>query len=223
MAGKKPNNNNLGLDTLDSFFEDFERLHEASNRVTHAVEDTAKEFTTAMAKGGEQTFQELMKQMWGSAYGDNRSKSENSHAQEDTKKHEKTEKRPHIEAGIDYAGEIIHAEKRVRSQETRELQQKIQEIMAELKKLAATSKELQSQFREVAVEQAPVNPGKYHENFMEWMLITIRTIRQRVEDSGQWLQAMSSKKDKKGYWSMFKKHGTMFGMSGERSVSNQVA
>jgi hypothetical protein len=43
-----------------------------------------------------------------------------------------------------------------------------------------------------------------------------------VEDSGAWLSAMSGKKGKKTYWSEFKKHGTSFGMSNERSVATQT-
>jgi hypothetical protein len=79
------------------------------------------------------------------------------------------------------------------------------------------------QFKEVSVEKVTKSPGKYHESFFEWLLITVRTIRIRVDDSANWLAVMGNKKEKKSYWNMFKKHGTTFGMSGERSVSNQVA
>ncbi|HLD02068.1 MAG TPA: DUF5660 family protein, partial [Patescibacteria group bacterium] len=59
-------------------------------------------------------------------------------------------------------------------------------------------------------------------NFFEWMLSVIRIARMKVEDSGAWMAALSSKKKGKGYWQMFKKHGTTFGMSHERNVSTQT-
>ncbi len=132
------------------------------------------------------------------------------------------EKKSHIEAGWDYTGEILHAERRISQAQNRELDVKIQEIVIELKKLAKSSKELEVTFREVAVEQRPVNPGKYHLNFFAWMLVTIRSARMRIEDSANWAQMFSGKKTKREYWSLFKKHGTSFGLSGERVVATQT-
>src|SRR3989344_5698474 len=71
-------------------------------------------------------------------------------------------------------------------------------------------------------EQQIVNPGKYHVSFFEWVLLLVRQARMKVEDSSAWLGAFKSKKAKKQYWSMFKKHGTTFGLSNERVVSTQT-
>jgi hypothetical protein len=132
------------------------------------------------------------------------------------------EKRPHIEAGWDYTGEIIHSERRFAQTENRELSAKISEIIIELKRLTKSSKELEVTFKEITVEQKPVNPGKYHLNFFTWMLATIRSARMKVEDSKNWASLFSAKKVKKEYWSLFKKHGTSFGLSGERTVATQT-
>ncbi len=131
-------------------------------------------------------------------------------------------KKPRIEAGWDYTGEIIHSEKRISQTENRELNTKVSEIIIELKKLAKSSKELEITFREITVEQKPVNPGKYHLNFFEWMLSTIRSARMKIEDSRSWASLFASKKAKKEYWSLFKRHGTSFGLSGERIVATQT-
>ncbi|MCL5435268.1 MAG: DUF5660 domain-containing protein [Patescibacteria group bacterium] len=133
-----------------------------------------------------------------------------------------TEQKPHVEAGWDYTGEIIHSEQRISQVQNRELEAKVQEIIIELKKLAKSSKELEVTFREITVEQKPVNPGKYHLNFFTWMLVTIRSARMRVEDSKNWASLFASKKTKREYWSLFKKHGTSFGLSGERIVATQT-
>lgn len=136
---------------------------------------------------------------------------------------EKPEKKIHATAAIDYAGEILHAGERLRRRQENSIETKIEEIKIELKQLIATSKQLQTEFKDVVVEQKPNSVGVYHEAFFDWLLTMIHQVRIRVEDSSSWLQAMQSKSSKKkGYWSMFKKHGTMFGMSGERAVATQV-
>ncbi len=126
-----------------------------------------------------------------------------------------------IEPGIDYSREIVHAGERVATLENRELETQLREIMAEIKKLSDSSKELQMQFKEVAIEQHVVKPGKYHKSFFTWMLSMIRTARMKVEDSGAWLAAMHSKKKSREYGAMSKKHGTTFSLSNERVVATQ--
>lgn len=132
------------------------------------------------------------------------------------------EEKAHIEPGIDYSREIVHVGEQAVNRENKELEEQLREIMAEIKKLADTSKELQMQFKEVAVEQHAVKPGKYHKNFFEWLLSVIRAARMKVEDSGAWLAAMHSKKKSREYGSMAKKHGTTFTLSNERNVATQV-
>lgn len=137
----------------------------------------------------------------------------------------KEKKQDNREAGIDYKREIIHGSERIRSQENQALIQQIEMIVVELKRLATSSEELQVQFKDVVVTQNVVKPGKYHQNFFEWVLIVIRSARMRVEDAGAWLMEMKGKKGKKQsqeYWKMFKKHGTNFGLSNERVVATQT-
>ena len=129
---------------------------------------------------------------------------------------------PRVEAGIDYAREVIHAEKKARAEDTQEIRVRMEEISIELKQLIKTSKELQNQFKDVAIEEAPEAPGEYHLTFLEWMIDMIRKARIKVEESGSWLEAFYSKKSKRKYWNMFKKHGTTFGLSGERVVATQT-
>lgn len=127
-----------------------------------------------------------------------------------------------LEPAYDYRREILYGEKGSQRENSKVIEMQIQEIIIELKKLASSSKELQVQFKEITVEKMPENPGKYHLNFFEWLLATMRTARERVEEAASWLSMFSSKKKKKQYWSMFKKHGTTFGLSNERVVSTQT-
>lgn len=128
----------------------------------------------------------------------------------------------HIEPGLEYVREIVHAGERAVRGENQEIEAQLREIMAEVKKLADSSKELQAQFKDVAIEQHVATPGKYHKSFFTWMLSMIRLARQKVEDSGAWLAAMQSKKKSREYGSMAKKHGTTFSLSNERVVATQV-
>lgn len=130
-----------------------------------------------------------------------------------------------IDPGINYRDEILNREKRVSHRMLSETQSKIEQILDELKKIVATTKELQVQFREVAVEQITVKPGRYHESFFEWMLSIVRSARAKVEDSGAWLSAAKGKHAKKGmYWTNAdeKVGGTSFSLSSERVVATQT-
>lgn len=135
---------------------------------------------------------------------------------------DQAEARAEVEPGLEYVREIVHAGERQISRENQEVESQLRELMAEIKKLADSSKELQAQFKEIAIEQHIVKPGKYHKSFFSWMLSMIRIARQKVEDSGAWLAAMQSKKKSREYGAMAKKHGTTFSLSNERVVSTQV-
>ena len=140
----------------------------------------------------------------------------------DLKNAHKKETIQHVEAAYNYTEKILHGDREIQAETAQETRIKIEEIMIELRKVVESSKELKMEFEQVSVEQISAKPGKYHLNFVEWMLENVREIRMRIEDSGAWLAATHSKKDKKQYWSMFKKHGTSFGLSNERSVATQV-
>lgn len=141
----------------------------------------------------------------------------------DNKAHsEKASKKDQRDAAINYGEIMIKSSEASMHKEMREVNQRLQEIMSELQRLISSSKELKMEFADVGVEQAPTQAGEYHLNFFDWLLLTIRAAREKVEDSGAWLNAVKGKKDKKGYWGMFKKHGTTFGLSNERSVATQT-
>jgi hypothetical protein len=132
--------------------------------------------------------------------------------------HRKTEAAP----AIRYHEEIAQNREHASKGEMRDIQQNIEQIKIELSKLVNSSQVLKLEFAEVSVEQSSKNVGEYHINFFEWMLAVIRAAREKVEDSGAWLGTVQGKGAKKGYWGMFKQHGTTFGLSGERSVATQV-
>lgn len=121
------------------------------------------------------------------------------HAQKGTEAR-RPEKAPvRKEAAIDHHTDFIKSSERAIHQENREIKQRLQEIMNELQRLVSSSKVLQMEFADVNVQQAPEKAGEYHLNFFDWLLLTIRAARQKVEDSGAWL-ATKKKKGAKGRW-----------------------
>lgn len=136
-----------------------------------------------------------------------------------------TPKRHDIQPGLEqynYYREIVHSGDKGLRQEAYQQEKQVEEILVEIQRLVSSSKVVEAQFASLAVEQKPKEVGKYHTHFFDWVLTTIRQARMKVEDSGAWLASMSGKKGKKNYWSEFKKHGTSFGMSNERSVATQT-
>jgi len=182
------------------------------------LKGTAKDFWSQILSSGE--YKSSKKQMSGDL-----SEGEEFHLPKAQDRYQAPEaaKRNDILPGFNYRAEIVHGGERLSMHEKREIQQSIAEIKAELERLMASANVVvQAEFAEIVVEQNPTSPGKYHLNFFEWMLSVIRIARMKVEDSGAWMAALSSKKKGKGYWQMFKKHGTTFGMSHERNVSTQT-
>src|SRR3989338_2649583 len=73
--------------------------------------------------------------------------------------------------------------------------------------------------KDATADQAPVRPGKYHLSFFEFVLSVIRDATRKLEDSVSYGAVFTSKKQQSKYWSKYKKHGTTFGLSGERTTA----
>lgn len=101
-----------------------------------------------------------------------------------------------------------------------EIQRVMQELSAEIKRLQTQTSQLTQEVKTITVESAPARPGIYYTNFFEWVLMTLRDLRGKVNESRQWLALWTAKKKQKGYWAMFKKHGTSFAMSEERAIAS---
>lgn len=88
-----------------------------------------------------------------------------------------------------------------------------QEIQMLAKSLGDFGREAQ-----IAALQAPVNPGIYHKSFFEQLRAFIKTLRQRVQDSRNWLATQNArgKKRQGAYWTNVQQSGTKYMLSGER-------
>ncbi len=199
--------------------ETFESIKEFTGGVKSA-------FKKDLAQDGAR---DLMKQILGSVEetaGKAHKLSGDLHeGQEISLHHKDTSKRHDIAPGLEqysYYREVVRSSEQAQRKESYEQEQQVEQILVEIQRLVSSSKIVEAKFAAISMDQRPKEVGKYHTNFFEWVLIQIRTARMKVEDSGAWLASMSGKKGKKNYWSEFKKHGTSFGMSNERSVATQT-
>jgi hypothetical protein len=76
----------------------------------------------------------------------------------------------------------------------------------------------------ITINGLPEKPGIYHIRFLELVLNMLRTLRAKVGESKTWLQALTSKKQKRGsaFALRSKKQGTQYSMSQELSNSRSV-
>ncbi len=114
----------------------------------------------------------------------------------------------------------IHRPPMVRLEEVN-LKQQIEAVRQELKALAASIKSLNSEIQKTIIE-TPVMPGIYHVNFFEKLKSFLKILREQIDDSRTWLSFQNNRKKKMGYWGMYKKHGTSFGLSNERTSATQA-
>lgn len=115
----------------------------------------------------------------------------------------------------------IRQEITVFSGEERQTMQEIQLIRSELLAIVKTMKDIDVEV-EKAIKEVPVKPGVYHVRYLERIRKILKLIREKLENSKLWLQTSNSKRKAKGYWGMYKKKGTSFGLSSERVVSTQT-
>lgn len=108
----------------------------------------------------------------------------------------------------------------VRLDETH-VREQLEAVRAELKVLAVSVKNFNQDVQK-AINEVSVHPGIYHLNFMERLRSILKILREQIEDSRSWLALSTNRKKKRQYWGMYKKHGTQFGLSSERTLATQA-
>ncbi len=115
--------------------------------------------------------------------------------------------------------------------ETTLIKQQIQEltdaIRKEIEMIKKADASLINDVKDVenlTINSLPEKPGIYHIRFLELVLNILRTLRAKVGESKTWLQALMSKKKKRGsaFVVRSKKSGTQYSMSQELSNSRSV-
>ncbi len=123
---------------------------------------------------------------------------------------------------LEYFRTVQNADRIGETRTETQIKQAVEEIRLEIKKLIATSKLVERTVKDATAEKAPVKPGKYHVTFFEFVLSVVRDATRKLEDSVSFGAVFTNKKQQRQYWSMYKKKGTTFGLSGERVVATQT-
>lgn len=102
-----------------------------------------------------------------------------------------------------------------------QMQKKIEEVRYELKLIIAQLKNVDKEV--VKAVNAPIpESGTYYLNFLDRLKAILHVLRKELEQGGTWMQMMQGRKKHKGYWAMYKKKGTSFGLSSERFAATQT-
>lgn len=112
--------------------------------------------------------------------------------------------------------EQMHVERK-----TGELRMQLNAVMREVVVLTSQTEKLANEAK-IASMQVPVEPGVYHIAYFEKLLEFLRSFRKKIENAQVWLHTANKRASKKNYWSMYKKHGAKFLLSGEHYVSRSA-
>lgn len=115
-------------------------------------------------------------------------------------------------------------EKEIVRKEMKQLSEQITKEIEMIKKADASLLQEVKDIQNMSLDSLPEKPGIYHIRFFEIILGILKTLRAKIGESRTWLQAMVSKKKKRG--SLFavrsKKAGTQYSMSQELSSARSV-
>lgn len=117
-----------------------------------------------------------------------------------------------------------HYETKIVKDQINQLSEAIRKEIKMMKKADNSLMQDIADIEKIALQETPVNAGIYHVRFLEIVLNLIRTIRAKIGESRTWLQAMTSKRKKRGslFAALSKKKGTQYSLSQELSSARSV-
>lgn len=115
-------------------------------------------------------------------------------------------------------------EKELVKKQIKELTEQIKKEIEMIKKADASLLQEVRDVEQLTLNALPDKPGIYHIHFLEIVLSILRTLRAKVGESKTWLQALVSKKKKRGslFMARSKKQGTQYSLSQELSNARSV-
>lgn len=122
---------------------------------------------------------------------------------------------------------FLYSQQKEIQRDEQNLKKETEMILSKLKEqitvLEKSEKALAGDLSKIKVERLPQKTGIYYVRYLEWLLAVVKQLRMKVDEGRTWLEAfMTRKKKKMGYWKMYKKHGTTFGLSQERTMATQT-
>ncbi|HTK03178.1 MAG TPA: DUF5660 family protein [Alphaproteobacteria bacterium] len=124
----------------------------------------------------------------------------------------KEEENKKLRAQISFERQLSADQNRLSQETTNQLKVQLQALTSEVQKVAVSTGNL-AEATQVAMIQAPSNPGIYHIIFFEKVLEFLQSFRARIDQASVWLTSSNKRAEKKNYWSMYKKKGSSFLLS----------
>lgn len=117
------------------------------------------------------------------------------------------EKQEKLQKQLSFERRLREEEQALTTRRGQELRMQLQALVQELKAVAQVTPKLAEEI-EIAVEQAPNNPGVYHIFFFERILLFVKDYKKNIESASTWLHSANSRAQKKSFWGQYKsKHG----------------
>lgn len=98
-------------------------------------------------------------------------------------------------------------------------EQEIAQLRAQLATLAPKTND--NAIKKEVIEQPNNQTGIYHKNRLERFIESVKKLTTDPQDGLTWFKETGKRKKQKGFWGSYKKHGTTFGLSSERTASTQ--
>lgn len=117
-----------------------------------------------------------------------------------------------LRAQISLERQLSASEQKLSQEKTDQLKVQLQALTSEVVKVAQSTQNL-AEATQVAMIQAPAEPGIYHLIFFEKVLEFLQSFRKKIDDASAWLQTSNKRAEKKNYWNMYKKKGSSFLLS----------
>lgn len=124
----------------------------------------------------------------------------------------KVEENKKLRAQISLERAMSADAQRLSQEKSNDLKVQLQALTNEVQKVAVSTGVLAEQVQ-VAMIQAPANPGIYHIIFFEKVLNFLQSFRKKINEASVWLSSSNKRAEKKNYWNMYKKKGSSFLLS----------
>ena len=124
----------------------------------------------------------------------------------------KEEENKKLKAQIALERQLSASEKRLSQDASEKLKVQLQALISEVQKVAVSTGNL-AEATQVAMINAPSNPGIYHIIFFEKVLAFLQSFREHIDQASTWLQSTNKRAQKKNYWNTYKKKGSSFLLS----------
>ncbi len=195
--------------TIKSESMELEKPSSISRSVTELAKDTATEVGKSFGDIGAGLFEQLLAGNVPEQY------RQNAPEQDKTPK-------MNLERGTLFSYREVEEQ-----QQMNEIKELIKAIGQEVEQIKHADKSLMSQVADIeklTIGSLPDRPGIYHVRFLEVVLTFLQSLKLKIGESGTWMQALQSKKAKRGsaFAVQSKKSGTQYSMSQEITASRNV-